>query len=72
MAGSFLRYQVINMGDFYVYAYLDPRKEGVFVTNLKKFCENNDLHYSNMRKVTCGLIDSYKGWKLGKPKRRYL
>lgn len=47
---------------------IDIENKKYVVDHLEKFCKERNLIYSNMRKVACGIIPDYKGWKIRKLK----
>ena len=47
------------------YKFLNPEGVAQTITNLKKFCRDNDLVYLSMHKVAAGARKSHKGWKKG-------
>jgi group I intron endonuclease len=46
-----------------IYQFLNPNGDIIEITNLRKFCRDNNLERSNMQKVFKGEIFSCKGWK---------
>lgn len=42
---------------------IDPNGTEYRITNLRKFCRENDLSNSNLSSVSTGKLNHYKGWK---------
>lgn len=53
-----------KVGSCKTHRFLDPNGDEVDVTNLRVFCEDNQLSYNSMRSVTCGRSKAHKGYTL--------
>jgi group I intron endonuclease len=47
-----------------IFILLSPSGEEIKVTNMRKFCRENNLHPSNMCLLTKGRLESHNGWKM--------
>ncbi|MCK5016072.1 MAG: hypothetical protein KAS32_03285 [Candidatus Peribacteraceae bacterium] len=52
-----------NNGYARTYIIVKPNREELTITNLSRFCYDNDLVYGEMQKVYRGVIDNHDGWK---------
>jgi hypothetical protein len=50
----------------FMYKVISPNKTEFIITNVRKFCRENDLDCSSMIKVSKGKIKHYKGWYIEK------
>ena len=50
----------------FTYKVVSPKDEKFFITNVRKFCRENDLDCSSMIKVSKGKMKKYKGWCIEK------
>lgn len=51
-----------NSSTKYIYKLISPKKEKYIVDNLKKFCIEHQLKYSNILSVSCGKSHTSNGW----------
>jgi hypothetical protein len=50
----------------YIYKVISPTNEEFIITNVRKFCRENNLDCSSMVKVSKGRLKKYKGWFIEK------
>lgn len=53
-------------GERFIYKVLSPNNNEYIITNVRKFCRENDLDCSSMIKVSNGKAKTHKGWKIEK------
>jgi len=56
-------HRMIGKGHFKKWHIIDPDGNEITVINLKKFCRENGLIDTTMRRVALGLYANHKGWK---------
>lgn len=54
---------------FKEFVFISPSRESVYITNLRKFCKENDLSYTAMHDLTRNKGVQHKQWKYFKDKR---
>lgn len=50
----------------FIYKVVSPNKEEFIITNVRKFCRENNLDCSSMIKISKGKLKTYKGWYIEK------